>query len=204
MNPRFAFLTAALLVAPVVHAAPVTYVLDPAHSFPSFSIGHLGMSTIRGRFDDMNGKIVLDSAAKSASVDIHIKAATVNTGDARHEAGSFAFRNYGPRSRDEILRAQDFFNVAEFPEITFKSTKVNFNGDAVDSVEGNLTMVGVTRPVKLRVTAFKCGPHPFTKKQMCGADLEGSVKRTDFGLKFGVPAISDEVKLEIGIEAYPE
>jgi polyisoprenoid-binding protein YceI len=204
MNPRLAFLTAALLIAPAVNAAPVTYVVDPVHSFPAFSIGHLGMATIRGRFEDMNGKVVLDTAAKTGSVDIHIKAATVNTGDARHEAGSYGARNYGPRARDEHLRSQDFFNVAEFPEILFKSTKVNFNGDAVDSVEGNLTMVGVTRPVKLRVTAFKCGPNPFTKKPMCGADLEGSVKRTDFGLKFGVPAISDEVKLEIGIEAYPE
>ncbi|MEJ6021642.1 YceI family protein [Ramlibacter sp. PS4R-6] len=193
------------LLAPLpVLAAPVTYNVDPVHSFPNFAIGHFGMSTIHGRFEEMNGRVVLDVAEKTGSVDIRIKAATVNTGDAKHEPGSFAARNYGPRSRDEHLRSADFFNVAEFPEITFKSTKLTFSGEALESVEGNLTMVGVTRPVKLRVTLFKCGPNPFSKKPMCGADLEGSIKRTDFGLKFGVPAISDEVKLSIGVEAYPE
>jgi polyisoprenoid-binding protein YceI len=193
------------LLAPLpALAAPVTYIVDPVHTYPNFTIGHLGMSTIHGRFDDTTGRIVLDTADKSGSVDIRIKAASVNTGDAKHEAGSYGARNYGPRSRDEQLRTADFFNVAEFPDITFKSTKLAFNGDALESVEGNLTIAGVTRPMRMRVTSFKCGPHPFTKKAMCGADLEGSIKRTDFGLKFGVPAISDEVKFTIGVEAYPE
>lgn len=187
-----------------VFAAPQTYNVDPVHSFPNFSIAHLGMATLYGRFDEMTGKVVLDQAARTGSVDIRIKAATVNTGDAKHEPGSFAAKTYGPRSRDEHLRSADFFNVAEFPEILFKSTKLNFSGENLESVEGNLTMVGVTKPVKLQVTSFKCGAHPFTKKPMCGADLNGSIKRTDFGVKFGVPAISDEVKLMIGVEAYPE
>ena len=65
-------------------------------------------------------------------------------------------------------------------------------------------MLGVTKPVKLSVTHFNCGPHPFSKKPMCGAYVEGAIKRSEFGMKFGVPAISDEVKLAIGIEAYPE
>ena len=205
MNVRFASLTLAAMLGPVAAAAaPQSYTVDPVHSFPNFTINHLGMSTIHGRFDEMNGKIVLDTAAKSGSVEVHIKAATVNTGDAHHEAGSYGAKNYGPRSRDEHLRSADFFNVAEFPEIVFKSTKLNFSGDAVESVEGNLTMAGVTKPVKLRATAFKCGPHPFSKKPMCGGDFEGTLKRTDYGLKFGVPAISDDVKLEISVEAYPD
>ena len=204
MSIRLLLLAASLLAPLAAPAAPQNYVIDPVHSFPSFTVGHYGMSTIRGRFDEMHGRITLDTAARTGSVDIQIKAATVNTGDARHEPGSFAAKNYGPRARDEHLRSPDFFNVAEFPEITFKSTRLNFAGDAVESIEGNLTIAGVTRPVKLRVTAFKCGPNPFTKKPMCGADLEGAIKRTDFGLKYGVPAISDDVKLEIGVEAYPE
>jgi polyisoprenoid-binding protein YceI len=198
-------LAAVAAAAPLaILAAPVTYDIDPVHSFPVFRIGHIGMSTIHGRFDDMSGKIVMDQAAKTGSVEVKIKTASVNTGDAKHEAGSYAAKNYGPRSRDEVLRSPDFFNVAEFPDMVFKSTKLVFNGDNVESVEGNLTMVGVTKPVKLHVTSFKCGPNPYTKKPMCGADLEGTIKRTDFGLKFGVPAISDEVKLSIGVEAYPE
>ncbi|HSV52377.1 MAG TPA: YceI family protein [Burkholderiaceae bacterium] len=198
-------LAALACAAPLaVFAAPQTYNVDPVHSFPNFSVAHLGMATIYGRFDEMNGKVVFDPAAKTGGVEIKIKAATVNTGDAKHEAGSSAAKTYGPRSRDEHLRTADFFNVAEFPEIVFKSTKFNFKGDDVESVEGNLTMLGVTKPLKFQVTSFKCGPHPFTKKPMCGADLQGSIKRTDFGLKFGVPAISDEVKLMIGVEAHPE
>jgi len=187
-----------------VLAAPQTYAIDPVHSFPNFTINHLGMTTIHGRFDKMSGKIVLDTAARTGTIDVKIETASVNTGDARHEAGSWAAKTYGPRSRDEHLRTADFFNSAEFPELLYKSTKLNFNGDALQSVEGNLTLLGVTKPVKLNVTSFKCGPHPFNKKPMCGAYAEGSIKRTDFGIKFGVPAISDEVKLAIGIEAYPE
>jgi polyisoprenoid-binding protein YceI len=201
---RISPLMLALLAPLSVLAAPVTYDIDPVHSFPHFSVNHFGMATIRGRFDEMTGKIVLDQAAKTGSVDVKIKAATVNTGDAKHEAGSYGAKNYGPRARDEHLRTPDFFNVAEFPDIVFKSTKLIFNGDNVENVEGNLTMAGVTKPVKLHVTAFKCGPNPFSKKPMCGADLEGSVKRSDFGIKFGIPAISDEVKLAISVEAYPE
>ena len=86
--------------------------------------------------------------------------------------------------------------------MVFKSTKVNFAGDKIESVEGNLTLLGVTKPLKLTATHFNCGPNPFTKKEMCGADLVGTLKRTDFGMKYGVPAISDEVKLTIAVEGY--
>ena len=122
--------------------------------------------------------------------------ASVSTGDAK--------RADGARSRDEHLRTADFNNSSEFPEMVFKSTKLNFSGEKLESVDGNLTLLGVTRPVKFQVTHFNCGPHPFSKKPMCGAYVEGTIKRTDFGMKFGVPAISDDVKLAIGIEAYPE
>lgn len=186
----------AALVPLSVLAAPQTYVIDPIHSFPNFKINHLGMTSIMGRFERMTGKVVLDQPAKTGSLDVKIPTATVSTGDGR--------RADGTRSRDDHLRTADFFNSAEFPEMIYKSTKINFNGDAVESIEGNLTLLGVTRPLKLTVTSFKCGPHPFNKKPMCGADVEGSIKRTDFAMKFGVPAISDEVKLMIGVEAYPE
>jgi polyisoprenoid-binding protein YceI len=176
--------------------APESYVLDPAHTIPNFSISHFGMSTVYGRFERATGKIVLDRAAKTGSVDVRIPAATISSGDSK--------RADGTRSRDEHLRSADFFNVAEFPDLVFKSTKVNFAGDKIESVEGNLTILGVSKPVKLTATTFACGPNPFSKKEMCGADLVGSLKRTEFGLKFGVPAISDEVKLMIAVEAYKE
>ena len=185
-------------------AAADTYLIDSVHSFPNFSVNHLGMSTIHGSFDKMSGKITLDRAAKSGALEIKVETASLSTGDAKHEAGSWAAKNYGPRSRDEHLRSADFFNVAEFPDATYKSSKFNFNGDTLESVEGSFTLLGVTKPMKLTVTAFKCGPHPFTKKEMCGADAVTSFKRSDFGMKAFVPAVSDEVKLVINVEAYKE
>lgn len=179
-----------------VLAAPQAYNIDPVHSFPNFAINHLGMATMHGRFDKMAGKITLDQAAKTGTLEVRIAAASVTTGDAK--------RADGARSRDDHLRTADFFNSAEFPDIAYKSTKFNFKGEALESVEGNLTLLGVTKPVKLTVTSFKCAPHPFSKKPMCGADAEASIKRTDFGMKFGVPAIGDDVKLTLGVEAYPE
>ncbi len=194
--PRLSTVLLALLAPLSAMAAPQTYNVDPTHSYPNFSVNHLGMATIHGRFDKMSGKIVLDQAAKTGSLEARIATASVSTGDGK--------RADGTRSRDEHLRAADFFNSAEFPEMVYKSTKFNFNGEALESIEGALTLLGVTKPVKLQVTSFKCGPHPFNKKPMCGANAEATIKRTDFGMKFGVPAIADDIKLAIGIEAYPE
>ena len=194
--PRLSTVLLALLTPLSAMAAPQTYNIDTFHSYPNFTVNHLGMTTIHGRFDKMTGKIVLDQAAKTGSIEAKIATASVSTGDAK--------RADGARSRDEHLRGADFFNSAEYPEMVYKSTKLNFSGENLESVEGNLPLLGVTKPVKLQVTSFKCGPHPFSKKPMCGATIEGVLKRTDFGMKFGVPAISDDIKLAIGIESYPE
>ena len=194
--PRFSTSLVICLFPLAAMAAPTTYVIDPLHSFPNFTINHLGMSTIHGRFDKMAGKITIDQGAKTGSLEAKIASVSVNTGDSK--------RADGTRSRDEHLRSADFFNSAEFPDVVYKSTKFNFKGDDVESVDGTLTMLGVTRPVKLTVTSFKCGPHPFSKKPMCGADVQATIKRTDWGIKFGVPAIADDVNLMLNIEAYPE
>lgn len=174
-------------------AAPETYTVDPLHTFPHFAVSHLGFSTMHGRFDRASGKITLDRAAKTGAVDIAIDAASIDTGFSKDPGGK--------RSRDEHLRSPDFFNVVEFPKITFKSVKVNFKGGEVASVEGNLTMVGVTKPVTLTVTRFKCGADPFGKKERCGADAVGQIKRSDFGIKYALPAVGDDLKLTFEIEA---
>ena len=194
------FLFAAIPLS--VMAAPEAYEFDNAHSFAHFSVVHLGMSTLRGRFDRMAGKFTLDRAAKSGEMEVKIETASLTTGDARHEPGSFALRAFGPRSRDEMLRSGDYFNVAEFPEAVYKSTKFNFNGDTLESIDGTLTLLGTTKPLKLTVTAFKCGPNPFTKKEMCGADAITQFKRSDFGMKAALGAASDEVKMTFDIEVY--
>jgi len=119
-----------------------------------------------------------------------VEVKTVNSGDTD--------KGQRPRTRDEHLRNADFFNVQEFPTMTFKSTKVVFKGDEPASIEGNLTMLGVTKPVTLTLERWKCGSDIRTqgKRYQCGGNASGSFKRSDFGMKFGLPtAIGDEVKL---------
>jgi polyisoprenoid-binding protein YceI len=193
-----ALLAGALLAAcPLAAIAQVeTYKVDPIHSFPHFGIDHFGVSTIWGRFDKMTGGFTIDRAAKKGAVELTIETASVTTGDT--DKGTRA------RSRDEHLRQADFFNTAEFPRMTYKSTSVKFNGDAPSEIEGQLTLLGVTKPVTIKVDRWTCKDHPMSKKPMCGGNASGSFKRTDFGMKFGVPAIGDEVKLMINFEAYKE
>jgi polyisoprenoid-binding protein YceI len=182
---------AAVLATPLAAAAQVeNYVIDPYHTVPYFDIDHLGFATMRGRFDRATGKFSIDRAAKTASVELEIPTATVNSGDTD--------KGQRPRTRDEHLKNADFFNVQEFPTMTFKSTKVVFKGDEPASIEGNLTMLGVTKPITLTLERWKCGSDIRTqgKRYQCGGNATGSFKRSDFGMKFGLPtAIGDEVRL---------
>ena len=184
-------IAAALLTAPLVAVAQVeNYVIDQYHTVPYFEVDHLGFATMRGRFDRATGKFSIDRGAKSGSVELEIPTATVNSGDTD--------RGSRPRTRDEHLKNADFFNVQEFPTMTFRSTRVLFKGDEPAGVEGNLTLLGVTRPVTLTFDRWKCGPDMRTqgKRYQCGGNATGSFKRSDFGMKFGLPAaVGDEVKL---------
>ena len=179
-----------------VNAQVETYKIDPLHSFPHFGIDHFGVSTIWGRFDKMTGSFTIDRASKKGSVELVIETASVTTGDS--ERGS------RPRTRDEHLRQADFFNVAEFPRMTYKSTNVKFSGDNPSEIEGQLTMLGVTKPVTIKLDRWTCKDHPMNKKPMCGGNASGSFKRTDFGMKYGIPALGDDVRLMINVEAYKE
>lgn len=166
-------------------AAPESYTLDPTHSYPYFSVSHLGFSTMQGRFDKTGGKVLLDQAAKTASIDVTIDTASINT---------------GLQKRDDHLRSPDFFNTAEFPKATYKSTAVKFNGNVPATIEGNLTLLGVTRPVTLTVATFKCGPNPMNQKPTCGVNATGTLKRSDFGMKYALPAVGDDITLAIAVE----
>lgn len=177
-------------------AAPESYTFDPPHTFPHFEVGHFGYTNIRGRFDKTAGKFTIDRAAKTGSLEITVQTAAVTTGD--NERGS------RPRTRDEHLRTADFFNVAEFPTMTFKSTGVKFSGDNPAQVDGQLTMIGVSKPITLQMESWRCGAHPVNKREMCGGSAVGVFKRTEFGMKYGVPALGDEIKLWIGFEAYKD
>ncbi|MBC7802409.1 MAG: polyisoprenoid-binding protein [Candidatus Parcubacteria bacterium] len=177
-------------------ATPESYTVDPTHSFAYFEVEHLGVSNQRGRFDRTSGKFVMDRVAKSGSVELNIESASVSTGD--NVKGS------RPRTLDDHLKTADFFNVAEFPRATFKSTGVKFAGDNPSEIAGNLTLIGVTRPVALKVERWACRDNPMSKKPMCGGNVTATIKRTDFGMKYGVPAIGDEIRLWFSVEAYKD
>jgi polyisoprenoid-binding protein YceI len=179
-----AFMISAAFALPA--AAADSYTVDPAHTYPNFEINHLGFSTMHGRFGATNGKIVLDTAAKSGSIDITIDATSIDTGHGK---------------RDTHLKSEEFFNVAKFPTLAFKATKLTFYGDKLTGADGELTLLGVTKPVSLALTAFNCGPHPMNKKPMCGANATATIKRSDFGLSTYVPAVGDEVRITIEVEA---
>jgi polyisoprenoid-binding protein YceI len=174
------------IALPVSAFAADSYTVDSYHTFPHFSINHLGFSTLQGRFDKTTGTVTLDRAAKTGSVNISIETGSVSTGYVK---------------RDEHLKSPDFFNAAEFPAITYKSTAMHFKGDKPASVDGNLTIAGVTKPVTLTIDAFNCGTNPMNKKEECGAAASAQIKRSDFGVKYGLPVIGDDVKLVFEIEA---
>jgi polyisoprenoid-binding protein YceI len=189
MRKSLAALAVVLAISTPAVAAPESYTLDQYHTYPHFTIDYIGYMTMRGRFDKTAGKFTMDRAARTGSLDVAIEAASVTTGD-NERAGR-------PRTRDEHLRAADFFNVAEFPRITYKSSGVKFAADAPSEIEGQLSMNGVTRPVALKIEKWKCAMHPFWKKEACGGDATARIKRSDFGIKFGLPALGDEIALHI-------
>ncbi|MEW9898793.1 YceI family protein [Chitinivorax sp. PXF-14] len=178
----------ALIAAPAF-AAQETYLPDPSHTYANFSVNHMGLSTVHGRFNKSDGKILLDRDAKTGSIDIAIDTKSIDTGWAK---------------RDEHMRGGDFFSAEKFPTMNYKSTKLTFNGDKLVKVDGELTLLGVTKPLSLDVTSFTCTSHPMTKTPVCAADATATLNRSDFGMKAYVPAISDQVVINIGIEAFKQ
>lgn len=185
---KIVFATLALAGSFAVTAvAADTYTIDPNHTFPVFEVNHLGYSVQHGRFNKTSGNITLDMAAKKGSVDLTIETTSLDMG----------FPLW-----DEHMSADGFFNTAKFPTMTFKSNKLVFKDGKVVAAEGDFTMLGVTKPLTVIVNGFVCGDHPMNKKAMCGANIGGTIKRSDFGMTKYVPAISDEVKIHVPVEAY--
>ena len=189
MNARVVVSFLAATAAWPAMAATETYVLDPVHSQPWFQTTHMGMTHQLGSFVKSQAKVTIDREAKTGSVDVTIDAASVRSFDATR--------------LDAILKGEKYFNVEKFPTITFKSTSMKFDGDNVVGVDGELTMLGVTKPVALTIVNLVCGPQPFNKKPMCGGEATATIKRSEWGMTAGLPlAPGDEVKLVIPIEAY--
>ena len=161
-----ALVAAGVALSAAAVAAPVTYTLESNHTYPSFEAPHLGISWWRGKVDRSSGTVVLDTAAKTGSVDISMDMGSVD---------------FGHDKMNEHAQGEDFFNVAKFPTATYKG-RLKFDGDTPSKVEGELTLLGVTKPVKLEIESFKCITHPMLKKEDCGADVFGEFNRADFGM----------------------
>jgi len=181
-------LAAGLAVTFSATAAPVTYDVDPSHTYPSFEADHMGgLSTWRGKFNRTSGTIVLDRAAKTGTIDVTV------------EIGSIDF---GHDEMNKHAVAPDIFDAAKYPTATFKGTFTDFDGDRPEEAEGELTLRGVTKKIKLDIDDFKCMEHPMEKREVCGADVSASFKRSDFGLDFALDkGFKPEVELNIQVEA---
>ncbi|MBD9358305.1 YceI family protein [Methylomonas albis] len=182
-------LSLAALFSTAAVAAPETYVIEGTHTLPRFSYSHFGYSTQLSRFDKTTGKIVLDRQAKTGSVDVTVDSTSVDTG--------YPLFN-------EHIQGEDFLDTGKYPTMTFTSNTLKFEGENLVSVDGILTLKGVSKPVTLTVTSFQCMPHPMLKKDACGANATAVVKRTEFNMGKYAPNVGDEVTVTIPVEAVKE
>ena len=174
-------------------AAPVTYEVDPTHTYPSFAADHMGgLSVWRGKFDKSSGTIVLDKDKASGTVDI-----TVDTNSI----------DFGLEKLNEHARTPDMFDVAKYPTATYKGKLANFKNGAPTEVQGEFTLHGVTKPLTLHIDSFLCKPNPMTKKEVCGADATATFNRKDYGLLWNAALetggflVGDDVRVHLSVQA---
>lgn len=181
------FSLCALCLGASAVAAPATYEMDPEHTYPSFEADHMGISVWRGRFNKTSGKVLLDKAAGTGTVEVSIDTASIDFGHAKVA---------------EYVAGPEQLDAARYPTITYKGRLGGFRNGAPTTVTGELTMHGVTKPVSLKINSFKCIPHPMLKRDYCGADVSGSFKRDAFGLDYQPQwGFKPDVTLRIQVEA---
>lgn len=185
---RLAAFVAGSIAVVAVQAAPVTYNIDSAHTYPSFEADHMGgLSLWRGKIKSTTGKIVMDAAAGNGTVEVTMDMSTID---------------FGHDKMNEHARSADILDVAKFPTATFTGKLAGFKAGAPTEVQGNLTMHGVTKPVTLKINSFLCKPNPMSKKETCGADAVAVINREDFGVAYGKNfGFKMDVKIPISIEA---
>jgi polyisoprenoid-binding protein YceI len=187
---RIVLASMAALFGASAFAAPVTYNLDPNHTYPSFEADHFGgLSVWRGKFDSTSGKVVYDKDAKSGSIDVTVDMTSIDFGQAK---------------LNEHAKSPEIFDAAKYPTATYSGKFTKFNGATPTQAEGTLTMHGVTKPVTLTINSFKCIQNPMSHKEVCGADASATFSRADFGVNFGDKfGFKQEVKLQIQVEGSP-
>lgn len=178
------FLLSNLALISTVQAA--TYLTDPNHTFVRYSYNHLGFSSQMSRFDKVSGTVTLDQQTQKGSADITIDTTSISSGSPK---------------LNEHIQDEDFFDTAKYPTAHFVSHDFIFTGDTLSEIKGELTVKNITKPITLHITSFKCALHPMTKKDACGANGTTIIKRSDFGMVKYIPFVSDDVTVDISIEA---
>lgn len=187
MQRPLLLLLMSLAASAAAQAAPVTYRIDPEHTYPSFEADHMGLSIWRGKFNQSAGKVTLDKAAGRGSVEVAITTASID---------------FGHELLNEKAREADLFDVAKYPQAIYKGKLEGFVKGAPTRVVGELTLHGVTRPLVLTIRSFKCMPHPMLKREVCGADARATLNRDEFGIDAGKPyGFRMDVDLRIQVEA---
>jgi polyisoprenoid-binding protein YceI len=180
-------LLAAAALAFGAHANGATYAIDPTHTFVTYEVSHFGTSTNRGRFDKKEGTVQFDKAAKTGKVEVVFDLKSVST---------------GVEMLNKHLQSVDFFDSAKYPEAKFVGDSFVFNGDKVSQVVGSLTLRGKTMPVTLQASNFNCYTNPLLRREVCGGDFEATIKRSQWGLNYGLEAgMPNDVRLLIQVEA---
>ncbi|MGD0491777.1 MAG: YceI family protein [Steroidobacteraceae bacterium] len=180
----------AAFVCTAAFAAPVTYVLDPKHTYPSFAADHMGgLSVWRGKFTGTTGQVVYDKQAKSGTIDVTVDVSSVDFGNAK---------------LDEHAKSNEIFDVAKYPTATYSGKFTKFNATGPTEAQGTFTLHGVSKPLTLKIDSFKCMQSPMTHKEVCGADASATFDRSDYGVDFGKSyGFKMWVKLQIQVEGSP-
>lgn len=177
----------AALVLPSAAMAADTFALDPAHTQTVFTISHLGYSMITGSFHELKGTLSLDQKKPDqSSVDVTIGTTSIDTGF---------------QSRDDVLRSKTFFNASDFPTMEFKSTQVDLTSKESADVRGSLTLLGVAKPVVLKVKLNRLAPDQMRNNAVAvGFTGTTTIKRSDFGMKAFLPYVGDDVNITVNFE----
>lgn len=178
-----------LLKAAPAGAEPVRYRVDPQHSFVTFEVTHFGTSTLRARLGVTQGQVELDRAAQRGAVSVDIDTAGVSSGTPEFDAR---------------LREADMLATEHYPKASFSASDFDFSGANVSAVRGELHLRGWGGSVELRALRFGCHTHPDVQREVCGGDFEGELRRSDFGAGWGVPFVSNRVRLVVQVEGIRE
>jgi polyisoprenoid-binding protein YceI len=177
-----------ILFAPLSFGKPVTYVIDPDHTFPAFEADHMGgISLWRGKINSTSGKIILDKKNKTGSVNVVMEMDSID---------------FGHEGMNEKAKSGALFDVEDFPQAVYEGILIDFQDGKPTKVEGELTLHGISKNVDLEISAFKCRLHPFKLREVCGADVRGNIMRDDFGIDYAkLMGFKMDVALRIGVEA---